>query len=205
MKKLLAMFLALTMVFTLFPVSALAEVDAEGEPSAEEVTQIAEEPQTEPEKIPEETTDISQENAGDTPEEATNVPQKEPEKTAEETPEPEETPEAGVELYAASEEASIEEQLRAAIANSESEFSITGDCVLSADLTLPSGFFLHVDDGTLTIPDGVTLTVVTGSFFASYSAVLIQSGGKFANNGTLIALEGVSITVEAGGTMDNNG
>ena len=205
LKKLLAMFLALTMVFTLFPVSALAEVDAEGEPSAEEVTQIAEEPQTEPEKIPEETTDISQENAGDTPEEATNVPQKEPEKTAEETPEPEETPEAGVELYAASEEASIEEQLRAAIANSESEFSITGDCVLSADLTLPSGFFLHVDDGTLTIPDGVTLTVVTGSFFASYSAVLIQSGGKFANNGTLNAVEGGSITVEAGGTMDNNG
>ena len=213
MKKLLAMFLALTMVFTLFPVSALAEGDAEGEPSAEEVTQIAEEPQTEPEKTPEETTDIPQENTGDTPEEATNVPQEEPEKNAEKTPEPEEaaeeileeTLEAGAELYAASEEASIEEQLRAAIANSESEFSITGDCVLSADLTLPSGFFLHVDDGTLTIPDGVTLTVVTGSFFASYSAVLIQSGGKFANNGTLNAVEGGSITVEAGGTMDNNG
>ena len=58
MKKMLSLFLALLMVFMLFPVSALADGDAAGDPSAEEVTQIAEGAQSDPE-----------ENSGETPEE----------------------------------------------------------------------------------------------------------------------------------------
>lgn len=58
MKKMLSLFLALLMVFMLFPVSALADGDAAGDPSAEEVTQIAEGVQSDPE-----------ENSGETPEE----------------------------------------------------------------------------------------------------------------------------------------
>ena len=58
MKKLLSLFLALLMVFMLFPVSALADGDAAGDPSAEEVTQIEEGAQSDPE-----------ENSGETPEE----------------------------------------------------------------------------------------------------------------------------------------
>ena len=46
------------MVFMLFPVSALADGDAAGDPSAEEVTRIAEGAQSDPE-----------ENSGETPEE----------------------------------------------------------------------------------------------------------------------------------------
>ena len=46
------------MDFMLFPVSALADGDAAGDPSAEEVTQIAEGAQSDPE-----------ENSGETPEE----------------------------------------------------------------------------------------------------------------------------------------
>ena len=62
MKKLMSLFLALLMVYTFLPVSVLADNDAEGDPSAEIMTQTAEDLQPEPEEDP-------TENPGGTPEE----------------------------------------------------------------------------------------------------------------------------------------
>ena len=62
MKKLMSLFLALLMVYTFLPVSVLADNDAEGDPSAEIMTQTAEDLQPEPEENP-------TENPGGTPEE----------------------------------------------------------------------------------------------------------------------------------------
>lgn len=109
-------------------------------------------------------------------------------------------------LYAVWEEnaPSIEEQLRAAIASGESQFDIPGDCVLSADLTVPANFNLYVDQGTLTIPNGVTLTIAPEGFFGSRTNTVIQSGGKIVNNSTINSFMGGSITVEKGGTLENN-
>lgn len=109
-------------------------------------------------------------------------------------------------LYAVWEEnaPSIEEQLRAAIASGESQFDIPGDCVLSADLTVPANFNLYVDQGTLTIPNGVTLTIAPEGFFGSRTNTVIQSGGKIVNNSTINSFMGGSITIEKGGTLENN-
>ena len=116
------------------------------------------------------------------------------------------TANADAALYAVWEEnaPSIEEQLRAAIANGESQFDIPGDCVLSADLTVPANFNLYVDQGTLTIPNGVTLTVAPEGFFGSRTDTVIRSGGRIVNNGTINSFMGGSITIENGGTLENN-
>lgn len=117
------------------------------------------------------------------------------------------TANAAATLYAVWEKntPSIEEQLRAAIANGESQFDTPGDCTLSADLVVPNGFNLYVDQGTLTIPNGVTLTVESEGFLGSRSDTVVQSGGKIVNNGTLNSFMGGSITVDNGGTLENNG
>ena len=72
MKKLLALFLALIMVFALLPVSALAEEDASGETPAEEMTQIAEGPQSDPGEI---SGEIPEEKAEETPAEEPQEPE----------------------------------------------------------------------------------------------------------------------------------
>ena len=100
--------------------------------------------------------------------------------------------------------ASIEEQLRAAIEKGDSQFDIAGSFTLSDDLTIPAGFNLYVDRGTLTIPNGVTLTIDQEGFFGSCTNTVVQSGGKIVNNGTINSYMGGSITVEAGGTLENN-
>lgn len=116
------------------------------------------------------------------------------------------TANAAATLYAVWEKnaPSIEERLRAAIANGKSQFDIPGDCTLSADLVVPDGFNLYVDQGTLTIPNGVTLTVEPEGFLGSRADTVVQSGGKIVNNGTLNSFMGGSITVDNGGTMENN-
>ena len=116
------------------------------------------------------------------------------------------TANAAATLYAVWEKnaPSIEERLRAAIANGESQFDIPGDCTLSAYLVVPDGFNLYVDQGTLTIPNGVTLTVEPEGFLGSRADTVVQSGGKIVNNGTLNSFMGGSITVDNGGTMENN-
>lgn len=117
------------------------------------------------------------------------------------------TANAAATLYAVWEKnaPSIEEQLRAAIANGESQFDTPGDCTLSADLVVPNGFNLYVDQGTLTIPNGITLTVEPEGFLGSRTDTVVQSGGKIVNNGTLNSFMGGSITVDNGGTLENNG
>ena len=116
------------------------------------------------------------------------------------------TANADAALYAVWEEnaPSVEEQLRTAIANGESQFDIPGDCVLSADLTVPANFNLYVDQGTLTIPNGVTLTVAPEGFFGSRTDTVIRSGGRIVNNGTINSFMGGSITIEKGGELENN-
>ncbi len=203
MKKLLAMLLAITMVFTLFPVSALAEDGIAGEPSAEEVTQIAEEPQPDPGEIPEKTADDPQEDPEETAEETP-----EPEGTTEETQEevseetPEESPEAEAEAYATSEEGtSAEEELIAAIADdSVNEYGVTGDCVLSSNLAIPAGFFLSVgEQGTLTVQKGITLT--NNGTMVVDGGLVIESGAKLVNNEDFQARE--SAQVSMAGTFEN--
>ena len=203
LKKLLAMLLAMTMVFTLFPVSALAEDGIAGESSAEEVTQIAEEPQPDPGEIPEKTADDPQEDPEETAEETP-----EPEGTTEETQEevseetPEESPEAEAEAYAASEEGtSAEDELIAAIADdSVNEYGVTGDCVLSSNLAIPAGFFLSVgEQGTLTVQKGITLT--NNGTMVVDGGLVIESGAKLVNNEDFQARE--SAQVSMAGTFEN--
>ena len=80
--------------------------------------------------------------------------------------------------------ASIEEGLRAAIANKDEAYYISGDVTLSADIVIPDYLTLYIEDsGSLTIPNGVTLT--NNSFIGIYSNITIQSGGKIINNGHL--------------------
>lgn len=117
------------------------------------------------------------------------------------------TDNASVSLYAVWEEngPSAEEQLRTAIANGESEFYISDDFTLSADLTIPAAFALTVKSGTFTIPNGVTLSIAIRGRFDVYSDAVIQSGGKVVANGIFCAEYGGSITVEKGGILENNG
>lgn len=97
--------------------------------------------------------------------------------------------------------ASIEEGLRAAIANKDEAYYISGDVTLSADIVIPDYLTLYIEDsGSLTIPNGVTLT--NNSFIGIYSNITIQSGGKIINNGHLRS--GGSIAVNEGGTLENN-
>lgn len=97
--------------------------------------------------------------------------------------------------------ASIEEGLRAAIANKDEAYYISGDVTLSADIVIPDYLTLYIEDsGSLTIPNGVTLT--NNSFIGIYSNITIQSGGKIINNGHLRS--GGSIAVDEGGTLENN-
>ena len=117
------------------------------------------------------------------------------------------TANADAALYAVWEEnaPSIEEQLRAAIANGESEFRITGDCVLSADITVPDSFVLYVEQGTFTVPNGVTLTIAGDGCLASIANTAIQSGGKIVNNGTINSCYNGDVTIENGGALENEG
>ena len=223
MKKLLAMLLAITMVFTLFPVSALAEDGIAGEPSAEEVTQIAEEPQPDPGEIPEKTAENAEEapeeKAEEAPEEkAEEAPEEKAEEPSEEKAEEpseekaEEPPvaealeayaaDAGAAVYATSEEGtSAEEELIAAIADdSVNEYGVTGDCVLSSNLAIPAGFFLSVgEQGTLTVQKGITLT--NNGTMVVDGGLVIESGAKLVNNEDFQARE--SAQVSMAGTFEN--
>lgn len=99
--------------------------------------------------------------------------------------------------------ASIEEGLRAAIANKDEAYYISGDVTLSADIVIPDYLTLYIEDsGSLTIPNGVTLT--NNSFIGIYSNITIQSGGKIINNYHLSTFSGSSIAVDEGGTLENN-
>lgn len=99
--------------------------------------------------------------------------------------------------------ASIEEGLRAAIANKDEAYYISGDVTLSADIVIPDYLTLYIEDsGSLTIPNGVTLT--NNSFIGIYSNITIQSGGKIINNHHLSTFSGSSIAVDEGGTLENN-
>ena len=99
--------------------------------------------------------------------------------------------------------ASIEEGLRAAIANKDEAYYISGDVTLSADIVIPDYLTLYIEDsGSLTIPNGVTLT--NNSFIGIYSNITIQSGGKIINNYHLRTFSGSSIAVDEGGTLENN-
>lgn len=99
--------------------------------------------------------------------------------------------------------ASIEEGLRAAIANKDEAYYISGDVTLSADIVIPDYLTLYIEDsGSLTIPNGVTLT--NNSFIGIYSNITIQSGGKIINNNHLRTFSGSSIAVDEGGTLENN-
>lgn len=99
--------------------------------------------------------------------------------------------------------ASIEEGLRAAFANKDEAYYISGDVTLSADIVIPDYLTLYIEDsGSLTIPNGVTLT--NNSFIGIYSNITIQSGGKIINNHHLSTFSGSSIAVDEGGTLENN-
>lgn len=99
--------------------------------------------------------------------------------------------------------ASIEEGLRAAIANKDEAYYISGDVTLSADIVIPDYLTLYIEEsGSLTIPNGVTLT--NNSFIGIYSNITIQSGGKIINNYHLRTFSGSSIAVDEGGTLENN-
>lgn len=109
---------------------------------------------------------------------------------------------------------SPEEALRLAIKNGETEYTLSDDLTLSADLILPVKFTLIVDEGcTLTIPDGVTLKVRNRLFV--YGGVVVADGGRLLldslplDNAIMPAcvyvLDGGALTVDTGGKLENDG
>lgn len=99
--------------------------------------------------------------------------------------------------------ASIEEGLRAAIANKDEAYYISGDVTLSADIVIPDYLTLYIEDsGSLTIPNGVTLT--NNSFIGVFGSVTVESGGKIVNNRHIRAYDGSVIVIDEGGVLENN-
>ncbi len=99
--------------------------------------------------------------------------------------------------------ASIEEGLRAAIANKDEAYYISGDVTLSADIVIPDYLTLYIEDsGSLTIPNGVTLT--NNSFIGVFGSVTVESGGKIVNNRHIRAYDRSVIVIDEGGVLENN-
>lgn len=99
--------------------------------------------------------------------------------------------------------ASIEEGLRAAIANKDEAYYISGDVTLSADIVIPDYLTLYIEDsGSLTIPNGVTLT--NNSFIGVFGRITVESGGNIVNNRHIRAYDGSGIVIDEGGTIENN-
>ena len=97
------------------------------------------------------------------------------------------------------------EALKDAVAANRGNINITSDVIVAENITIGPGTALILpkdSTSTLTIPDGVTLTL--DGYLPLYGgAVVVQSGGKLVVNGYIFAKAG-TFTVEAGGTLENN-
>ena len=198
-KRWFSLFLALLMVFSLLPVSALAEDDAPAAEPTEEVSLPAEEtpepePSAEPTAEPEPSAEPEQpaqtEEQGET--EAADEPSPLAlDETADDTSETE----------------SVEAQLRAAIQtaiqNGSGSFEVSENLTLSESLTIPDGFTLNItgDAVTLTIPNGVTLTNEGDVYVNSGATIRIEAGGTMVNALALSLFSRGALVVENGGSF----
>ena len=107
-----------------------------------------------------------------------------------------------------------EEALRLAIKNRETEYTLSDDLTLSADLIIPVKFTLTVEEGcTLTVPDGVALKVRENLFV--FGGVVVADGGRLLLDSipidnaitpaSVYVLDGGALTVDAGGKLENDG
>ena len=209
-KRWFSLFLALLMVFSLLPVSALAEDDAPAAEPTEEVSLPAEEtPEPEPSAEP---TAESEPSAEPTAEPEPSAEPEQPAQTEEqaETEAADEPSPLALDETAddTSETESVEAQLRAAIQtaiqNGSGSFEVSENLTLSESLTIPDGFTLNItgDAVTLTIPNGVTLKNENWLNIQANAAVRIEAGGALVN-ARFFLLSGSSLTVENGGSFEN--
>ena len=215
MKRWFSLFLALLMVFSLLPVSALAEDDAPAAEPTEEVSLPAEktpepEPSAEPTAEPEPSAEPTAESEPSAEPTAEPEPSAEPEQPAQ-TEEQAETEAADEPSPLAldetaddtSETESVEAQLRAAIQNGSGSFEVSENLTLSESLTIPDGFTLNItgDAVTLTIPNGVTLTNEGDVYVNSGATIRIEAGGTMVNALALSLFSRGALVVENGGSF----
>ncbi len=218
-KRWFSLFLALLMVFSLLPVSALAEDDAPAAEPTEEVSLPAEEtpepePSAEPTAEPEPSAEPTAESEPSAEPTAEPEPSAEPEQPAQ-TEEQAETEAADEPSPLAldetaddtSETESVEAQLRAAIQtaiqNGSGSFEVSENLTLSESLTIPNGFTLNItgDAVTLTIPNGVTLTNEGNVYVNSGATIRIEAGGTMVNALEISLFSCGALVVENGGSV----
>ena len=218
-KRWFSLFLALLMVFSLLPVSALAEDDAPAAEPTEEVSLPAEktpepEPSAEPTAEPEPSAEPTAESEPSAEPTAEPEPSAEPEQPAQ-TEEQAETEAADEPSPLALDETaddtceteSVEAQLRAAIQtaiqNGSGSFEVSENLTLSESLTIPDGFTLNItgDAVTLTIPNGVTLTNEGDVYVNSGATIRIEAGGTMVNALALSLFSRGALVVENGGSF----
>ena len=204
-KRWFSLFLALLMVFSLLPVSALAEDDAPAAEPTEEVSLPAEEtPEPEPSAEP---TAEPEPSAEPTAEPEPSAEPEQPAQTEEqgETEAADEPSPLALDETAddTSETESVEAQLRAAIQNGSGSFEVSENLTLSESLTIPDGFTLNItgDAVTLTIPNGVTLTNEGDVYVNSGATIRIEAGGTMVNALALSLVSRGALVVENGGSF----
>ena len=204
-KRWFSLFLALLMVFSLLPVSALAEDDAPAAEPTEEVSLPAEEtpepePSAEPTAEPEPPAEPTAEPEPSAEPEQPAQTEEQGETEAADEPSPLALDETADDT---SETESVEAQLRAAIQNGSGSFEVSENLTLSESLTIPDGFTLNItgDAVTLTIPNGVTLTNEGDVYVNSGATIRIEAGGTMVNALALSLFSRGALVVENGGSF----
>ena len=204
-KRWFSLFLALLMVFSLLPVSALAEDDAPAAEPTEEVSLPAEEtpepePSAEPTAEPEPSAEPTAEPESSAEPEQPAQTEEQAETEAADEPSPLALDETADDT---SETESVEAQLRAAIQNGSGSFEVSENLTLSESLAIPDGFTLNItgDAVTLTIPNGVTLTNEGDVYVNSGATIRIEAGGTMVNALALSLFSRGALVVENGGSF----
>lgn len=102
------------------------------------------------------------------------------------------------------------EELLAALEAAEYGYGLTGPVVIDSEITLPSGTTLTIREGaSITVAEGGVLTTKCSiSVFSAYDeevAFTVEDGGSWINSTYLGLWDGMTLTVEEGGSLTNNG
>ena len=97
-------------------------------------------------------------------------------------------------------------EIEQAKADGYSYYTLDRELILTSDLTIGGMDGLSVDyGGSLTIPDGVTLTL-HGVYLSLYgdSSLTVKSGGTLTIRNTGMQVDNATLTVEEGGVLNHN-
>lgn len=90
-----------------------------------------------------------------------------------------------------------EKDLRNKIKNGETWINLSNPITLTDDLTLPEGVSLNIcDDGSLTVPKGVTLTMNGRNYIRGNGKLTVEAGGTFQLNNYLHIYDNAVIDVQ---------